>query len=192
MNARNWLNYFLKAFNKLEYKESSDKELTEFIGKVLDIVGKDLNCTVIRKRTSSNKDNPSGEYLNIDAFFFDNIEYNLPTGIEYYDDPFVLPLVAVEMENDPKINKIAYCLWKLLCIRATIRVLVCYQENKDDVKFLSKNLEKIIWEKGLLKGEHGDLYIIIGNEQKTESTWEDYFSIFEWRNDRLEKIEDLY
>jgi len=34
-------------------------------------------------------------------------------------------------------------------------------------------------------------HIIIGNDKKGGSDWENYFSIFEWRSDRLEKIKDL-
>jgi hypothetical protein len=33
--------------------------------------------------------------------------------------------------------------------------------------------------------------LIIGNDKKGESDWEDFFSIFEWRSERLEKIEGL-
>jgi hypothetical protein len=59
------------------------------------------------------------------------------------------------------------------------------------VTSLAKHLEDIIWQRGLMKHDIGDLLIIIGNDRKGESDWEDYFTIFEWRNDKLEKIEDL-
>ena len=38
----------------------------------------------------------------------------------------------------------------------------------------------------------GDLMIIIGNGGKGDGyEWGDYFKIYEWRNDRLEKVERL-
>ena len=89
------------------------------------------------------------------------------------------------------INKITYCAWKILCVRAPIRVLICYQKSMDKILSLSKHLEDVIWQRGLLKGDDGELLVIIGNDKKGDSNWEDYFSIFEWRNDGLEKIEGL-
>ncbi len=131
------------------------------------------------------------EYLNIDAFYFDNSEYDLPVGIGDEEDPFVLPTAVVELENSLETNKIKYCAWKLLCVRSQIRVLVCYQKGVDNVTSLVKHLENVIWQKGLMKHDAGDLLVIIGNDKKSDSGWEDYYSIFEWRNDKLEKIEGL-
>jgi len=103
----------------------------------------------------------------------------------------VLPAAVVELENNFDINKITYCLWKILCVRAPIRALICYQKGMDNVISLTKSLEDIIWQRGLLKGDSGDLFVIVGNDKKGESDWGDYFSVFEWRSDRLEKIEHL-
>ncbi len=52
-------------------------------------------------------------------------------------------------------------------------------------------LEDVIWQRSLMKNDTGDFLIIIGNDKKGDSDWEQYLSIFEWRNDRLEKIEGL-
>ena len=56
---------------------------------------------------------------------------------------------------------------------------------------MAKYLEDIIWQRGLLEGDNGDLFIIVGNDKKGKGDWGDYFSVFEWRNDRLEKVEAL-
>ena len=192
MKGRVWLNFFIKACKELEDQSNGEGEQwMEFMGKILDVVGQKMNCTVIRSRQKSTKKDPTGEYLDLYAFYFDNTEYDLSIGMGDDDDPFVLPTAVVELENDTNINKITYCAWKLLCIRAPIRALICYQKDMDNVASLAKHLEEVIWQRSLLKGDNGDLIVIIGNDKKGDSDWEDYFIIFEWRNDRLEKIEDL-
>jgi hypothetical protein len=192
MKGRVFLNYFIDACMYLEdQSECEGEQWTEFMGKVLDIVGQKMNCSVIRSRQKSTKGDPIGEYLDIDAFYFDKSDYDLDIGIGDDEDPFVLPRAVVELENSFDINKITYCAWKILCVRAPIRVLICYQKGMDNITSLAKHLENVIWQRDLLKGDNGDLFIIVGNDKKGKSEWEDYFSVFEWRNDKLEKIKDL-
>ena len=167
------------------------EQWAKVMGRILDVVGDKMNCVVVRSRQKSTKEDPSGEYLDIDAFYFDRSDYDLAIGIGDDDDPFALPMAVVELENSFDTNKIAYCLWKILCVRAPIRVLICYQKNIDKKLSLAKHLEDVIWQRSLLNGDDGDFYIIIGNDKKGDSDWEDYFSVLEWRSDRLEKIEGL-
>ena len=196
MRGRCWLHYFYSVLNddKLETPGTncSNGEWTQFLLNVMGEIGEEkINCYVVSRHAESSKDDSSGEYLSIDAFFIDNAEYELSEGI--YGDPFVLPRAVVELENSLNINKIAYCLWKLLCIRSPIRVLICYQNSTDMVKSLVKHLENVIWQGGLLKGDSGDLLVIIGNGNKSgdDCEWKDYFFVFEWRNDSLQIIEDF-
>ena len=192
MNGRIWLNYFFQTCRYLEELSDCEGEAwTEFMGKVLDVVGQKMNCVVIRSRQKSTKEEPSGEYLDIDAVYFDKVDYDLPIGMSDDEDPFALPKTVVELENSFNTNKITYCAWKILCVRSPIRALICYQKGMDKVTALAKHLEDIIWQRGLLKWDNGDSLVIIGNDQKEDSEWEDYFNVFEWRNDRLEKIEAL-
>lgn len=51
------------------------------------------------------------EYLTLDCLGYDNEDWGPPR-------------VVVELENTAK--KIQYCAWKLLCVEADLRVLVCY------------------------------------------------------------------
>jgi hypothetical protein len=67
-------------------------------------------------------------------------------------DPFVLPRAVVELENTYDVKKISYCQWKILCIRAPIRVLICYQNGGEKVKYLKEHLENVIWQGSLMKG----------------------------------------
>lgn len=98
----------------------------------------------------------------------------------------------MELENSYERKKISYCLWKILCVRAPIRVLICYQKSIDEVTTLRQHLEDVIWKGSLMKGTDGDVLIIIGDESVGDGApWREYFTVFEWRNDGLEKIEGL-
>jgi hypothetical protein len=187
MRGRLWLNYFIKSCIELSEESSCyGKKWTEFMGKIMDRVAKKMKCQVARRRP---KEEEGGEYLNIDAVFIDNAEYDLIKDEENEWDPFVIPRVVVELENSYNIKKISYCLWKILCVRAPIRVLICYQKGTDKVTALKEHLEDIIWKGSLLKGTDADLLVIIGNDSMGDETpWGEYFTVFEWRNDRLEKI----
>ena len=153
----------------------------------MDVVGDQANCVVIRSRQKSIQNG----YLDMFAFYFDKKDYDLLIGIGDDENPFALPRAIVELENSFDINKIAYCLWKTICVRAPIRVLICHQKNMDKKLSLAKHLEEIIWQRSLMRDDKGDLLVIIGNDKKGENSWEDYFSVFEWRSNRLEKIEGI-
>ena len=197
MRGRLWLNYFIQAVEpeRRKYPEGedwTDSGWTEFMRTVMDMVAEKMNCRVVRRRPRSKEQ--SGEYLNIDAFFIDKAEYDLNKNSGW--DPFVLPRAVAELENDYHTDKISYCLWKILYVHAPIRVLICYQKCKDKVTALKEHLEKVIWQGGLMKGTDGDLLVIIGDDSAVATaTWGtyfwDYFSVFEWRNDRLEKVDGL-
>ena len=189
MNGRVWLKYFRDGCRYLEdQSECEGEQWTEFMGKVLDMVGEKMNCYVARSRLSSKKQD-SHEYMDIDAFFIDNRDYDLLSDDE---DPLILPSAIVELENSYDNDKIAYCLWKLACIRSPIRVLICYQKGKEAIASLVRHLEDVIWQGSLLKGDSSDLLLIVGDGTKGEGyEWGDYFSIFEWRNDKWSQVEHL-
>lgn len=197
MRGRLWLSSFIAVVESTRKEDlpdwdCKDSEWTEFMGMVMDEIGKKANCHVIRKKQDKRE---SGEYFNIDAVFVEIAEYppNWRVG-EYEYDPFVLPVAAAELENQYDQRKISYCLWKLLCVRAPIRALICYQRSNEEVEDLKKQLEKVVWEGSLMKGSDGDLLVIVGNdgiEKKWSSPgrFRSYFRAFEWRHDSLEVVE---
>lgn len=190
MNGREWLSRFFEAIDDIYEKRDTIKsdwtnsKWTTFLGEVLDKVADKMNCYV-QQRRPDNKDE-SGEYLNIDGLFVDNDAYDsIP--YKYNKDPLVLPRVAVELENDPSRDKIAYCLWKTMCIRTPIKVLICYQSNAENVALLKAYLEKVMG--NLMNETDADVIIIIGNESAGENAvWKDYYTAFEWQKDRFETI----
>ena len=189
MNGRVWLKYFIYGCKAIEdQSDCQGEQWTEFMGKVLDIVGEKMNCYVARSRLSSKKQD-SHEYMDIDAFFIDNRDYDLLSDDE---DPLTLPSAIVELENSYDNDKIAYCLWKLACIRSPIRVLICYQKGREAISSLVRHLEKVIRQNSLLKDDTSDTILIIGDGTKGEGyEWADYFSFYEWRNETFALLEGV-
>lgn len=202
---------------KKEDLRSSDAEWTKFMGEVMDGIGKRMHCKVMRKREEKYLSNMtetekkeaaeefwkgslerSGEKFTIDAVFVDDLAYRVHIGTiwtggakgEEYG-PLALPAVVVELENDDDPYKICYDLWKVLSVRAPVRALVCYQTGEEKIASLRKQLEVVIWDGGLMKGTDGDLLVVIGDEDKNKkrAAWKRYFSAFEWKGDKLEKVE---
>ena len=183
-----WLDSFVKSLIELEHQSAvkGDPAWTKFMQKVFDAVGDKTKCYVVMRRKKPKE--YSGEYLNIDAMFIANRAYVGWTSKEW--DPPVLPSVVVEHENLDIRGKIRYCLWKILSIRAPLRVLICYQNRTNHIASLKTYLEKVIWKRGLMKETDGDLLIVIGDGSKegNEWDWHEYYNIFEWRNDRLARM----
>jgi hypothetical protein len=191
MDGRLWAKHFLESAEslaKIAYPEDSykDKAWTEFLGRVVEQVAEKMGCYPAMRRKEAKKDQYSGEYLNIDAMFFDLKSYDLLEPSENWD-PFVLPQQAVELENSYRRDKIAYCLWKLFCIRVPLRVLVCYQDGQSKVQALKKHLTEVIKKGGLAEGDGGQLLVLIGDDSLGETaTWKQYYSFLEWQGGKLE------
>lgn len=202
MTGRQWVESFIESLFELRNRANnkkyynSDSRWTEFIVKEVmkEAMGKKIGCRVAC-RDQNDREN-SGEYLNIDAMFFDNSAYESRAYLDVKEktnyDPRVLPLVVVEHENAGSDNdKIAHCLWKLLCLRSQLRVLICYQEDIDKMR---KFLENTIRVGKLAEGLIGELLVIIGDSSKDDVPWEkrddikNYFKVFEWKNNYLEKF----
>ncbi len=156
MRGKDWLNHFCESLDKTDYpkKPITDTTWTNFMYDVMNDIAKRSNCRVGR------------EHLNIDAMFFNNKQYGTrkDQARRGRRDPFVLPEAAVELENWPTHQKISACLWKLMCIRTPLRVLICYQNSKARVKKLKGQTKNIIRKGSLMKGTDGELLVIIGND----------------------------
>ena len=70
------------------------------------------------------------EYLTLDVTAF-------PGGAR----PWSLPLAVFELENSRKDARIAYSLWKVLCVRAELRVVFCYRPAPDQSARLVRTLQ---------------------------------------------------
>jgi hypothetical protein len=207
MTGKEWVGIFLESLFKCRDKANSSaynkkyNKWTEFM--VQDVIkgrmGRKTKCEVVCKLNGDSQlKGDSGEYLNIDAMFFNRSDYEKQVYLKVKQrnnyDPWVLPAVIVEHENGGTgIEKIAYCLWKLLCIRSQLRVLIIYGNGVNQIKKYKEYLQKAIKESGLDKGLMGELFIIIGNLKRDGVPWDSiedikiYFKIFEWKNTHLQE-----
>jgi hypothetical protein len=100
------------------------------------------------------------EYLSLDvvAFSFD------PGGKWRY------PIAAIELENSREDERIAYSLWKVLCVRSDLRIVFCYRRlsGQEIVKALP------IEDRMSLKGE---TYVVIGGRNDSATF---PYGFFKW------------
>jgi hypothetical protein len=72
------------------------------------------------------------EYLGIDVMAF-------PPGTGESGPMWPFPLAVFELENQP--GRAAYSLWKVMCVRAELRVVFAYRNDWDQVKELIRSLK---------------------------------------------------
>jgi hypothetical protein len=71
-----------------------------------------------------------GEYLGLDVVAFAPGERR-----------WKFPLAIMELENQTREDYIAYSLWKLLMVRADLRILFCYRKEASEAGALKKHLQ---------------------------------------------------
>lgn len=195
LTGRKWLKFFRKSLYKYRHqanqkKNEKDRNWTKFMtGKVLEETGRKMRYEVYRKAFNKKEKN-KGEYLTIDAIFVVNTsENNQDPYAKNYDIP-ALPKVVIELENSQDFEKIRYCLWKIICIHANVKVLVCYQKGKEKINRLIKDcLEKTIQSR-LMENDNSQLFVIVGNEAidnnwYTYSDIDRYFAVFKWKRNKF-------
>lgn len=101
------------------------------------------------------------EYLGIDLMAF---EHSTPSGWQF-------PIAAFELENMQTDTKVAYCLWKLLNIRGSARILFCYRKDWDLANTLIETLESEViktlpvQERADLQGE---VMVVVGSRGESD------------------------
>lgn len=63
----------------------------------------------------------ASEYLSLDAMAFANRHQS--------DCRWPLPLAVFELENSSRDDRVAYSLWKVLCVRAPLRMVFAYRDD---------------------------------------------------------------
>ena len=64
---------------------------------------------------------PHYEYLTMDVMAFAGGERR-----------WRFPVAVVELENSADNDRIAYSLWKVLCVRSALRIVFCYRRSADE------------------------------------------------------------
>ena len=71
------------------------------------------------------------EYLAIDVMAFDDVEETAS-----HSPRWPMPIAVFELENSSKDDRVAYSLWKVLCVRANLRVVFAYRDDWDRAREL--------------------------------------------------------
>lgn len=123
------------------------------------------------------------EYLGIDAIGF------LPS-----EELWPAPIVAVELENKQTQRDVAYSLWKVLCVRASLRVVFAYRRDWEDGRSLTEGLSDAFFrsvspERRL--AVDGPVLVILGCRGEGDAFPSGYFKVWRLQQNtgRFERIE---
>lgn len=173
-----WRDIFLKTLHQPVYlqpfKEAGEREhlgdWTEALTNSVVASCHEMGWDAVGLGHSSSLPIARYEYLSMDvmAFNLSGARWQFPTAV-------------MELENDLSNEKSAYCLWKVLCVRAALRVVICYrrtsQEASSLVRYLSLEVigaiplyERTTW--------GGETIVAVGNAYYETSTFP--YSYFKW------------
>lgn len=107
------------------------------------------------------------EYLSLDAVAF-------PPGEKRWQ----FPVAVFELENSQSKDRIAYSLWKLLCVKAQLRIVFCYRAQAHDAPLLMNWLKVYVLRSmsdDARERLEGETVLVIGNRGENESFPYGYF-----------------
>jgi hypothetical protein len=119
---------------------------------------------------------PGQEYLNIDVMAFP-----AETSPVRNSGRWPMPLAAFELENHHKDDRVAYSLWKVLCLRADLRVVFAYRPDREQSRRLVTAIgDDVIG--GMTPEQrsniNGETVVIIGNRGEGETFPWGYFKFW--------------
>jgi hypothetical protein len=66
------------------------------------------------------------------------------------DKRWLFPTAVMELENSSRQDQVAYSLWKVLCVRAALRLVFCYRRQPEEGPKLVRHLrQEVIGAMGL-------------------------------------------
>ncbi len=80
------------------------------------------------------------------------------------------PVAAIELENSRKDDRIAYSLWKVLSVRADLRIVFCYRRNGEEIPALLRHLREEVIEAMGLAGRvklEGTTLMVVGSRSES-------------------------
>lgn len=110
---------------------------------------------------------PQSEYLSLDVVAFAPGEKR-----------WQFPTAVFELENSGDEDRIAYSLWKLLCVKAELRVVFCYRKRAADATPLVRELSAEVVQAmavGTRSKLEGETVVVVGNRGEAEAFPYGYF-----------------
>jgi hypothetical protein len=80
------------------------------------------------------------------------------------------PVVVMELENSARQDQIAYSLWKVLSVRADLRIVFCYRRNGEEIPALLRHLREEVIEAMGLAGRvklEGTTLMVVGSRSES-------------------------
>jgi len=90
------------------------------------------------------------------------------------------PVAVMELENSKNNNLIAYSLWKVLCVRADLRIVFCYRKTSEESSTLIGFLRNEVIQAMALSGRitlHGETLIVVGSRDDSATF---PYKFFKW------------
>ena len=145
--------------------------LTDLVAKSLlelglDVAGKGHRCTTLPVARE--------EYLALDMAAFGR-----------NGDSWRYPVAVGEFENSTRAEVVSYSLWKVLCIRDTMRVVFCYRSTRADGPRLVASLaDRVVRPMALSDRERlrGDTVVFVGSRNDSATFPYGFFNV--WRLNR--------
>lgn len=112
------------------------------------------------------------EYLSLDVMAFPAER----TGWKF-------PIAIFELENSADPNVVSYALWKLLCVRASLRTLFCYRPTPEEGSELVRRLHSTVIQPIPVEERvkvDGSLILCVGNRHHAGTFPYDFFRWWEF------------
>lgn len=109
------------------------------------------------------------EYLGIDVMAFEHSGKN-----------WSFPIATIELENSQSDDRIAYSLWKVLNLRAPLRIVFCYRPAPEAGLLLIKTLEESVVQSIDLDERmkiEGETLVVVGYRNNAETF---PYGFFKW------------
>jgi hypothetical protein len=105
---------------------------------------------------------PRQEFLGLDVVAFE------PAG----ERRWRFPVAVFELENSTADDRVAYSLWKVLCVRSQLRVVFCYRQDSGDGSKLVRHLAAEVaraMEIPERTAVTGETLVVVGSRDETKT-----------------------
>jgi hypothetical protein len=95
---------------------------------------------------------------------------------------WLFPAAVMELENSQQEDKIAYSLWKVLCVTAALRIVFCYRKDAAAAAPLIRRLKIEVVDAMVLEGRLnllGRTVVAVGSRNNAETFPYDFFKWWE-------------
>lgn len=93
---------------------------------------------------------------------------------------WLFPTAIMELENSQDEDKIAYSLWKVLCVRTGFRFVFCYRKEAAAAPILIQHLRRELVDAMSLRGRvdlDGKTFVVVGSRNDVDTF---PFGFFKW------------